>query len=430
MRYFILSCLIGCCLLLKAQYTPKVSPKQEKIILIKNATIHIGNGDVISESCIVLKNGKIDFIGKIPPNYTDAIEIDATGKHVYPGLIAPNTVLGLKEIESTRATLDDTETGDINSDARTIIAYNAESQVIPTVRTNGILLSQIVPNGGSISGTSSIVQLDAWNWEDAAIKMEDGIHLNWPSSFERKGWWAEPEDGNMNNKYKLQTAEINKFFEEAKAYYSNEPVVKNLRYRALRLIFAKRQPLYIRANEAFAILDAMMFAKKLDIKIIIVGGKESYLIANEIAKNNVPVIYDDVHDLPTNNDEDIDQPFKTPAVLQKAGVLYCLSIKGSWQVRNLPFIAGTTVRYGIDKEQALKSITYNTARILGIDANYGSLEINKSATLVISSGDLLDMKSNNIEFAFIDGRQIELGNKQVDLYKKYQEKYKAQGLIK
>lgn len=181
-----------------AQIPTPALPQSQPIVL-RGGTAHIGNGQVIENSIIRFENGKITFVGTsgefIPDDNTKII--DAAGKHIYPGLIAANTTIGLSEIEAVRATLDFNETGELNPNVRSIIAYNTDSKIIPTIRSNGVLLAQITPRGGRISGTSSIVELDAWNWEDAAYKTDIGIHLNWPSKFSQTGWWAEP-GGNQN----------------------------------------------------------------------------------------------------------------------------------------------------------------------------------------------------------------------------------------
>jgi len=148
------------------------------------------------------------------------------------------------------------------------------------------------------------------------------------------------------------------------------------------------------------------------------------MIADELAKKNIPVILGKTHELPGSADADIDQPFKTPAILQKAGVLFCISIPGGfWQERNLSYNAGTMVAYGLTKEQALAAITYNTAKILGVDKKIGSIEKGKDASIIVSSGDVLDMRTSNIEYAFINGRMIDLNNKQKELNLKFSKKY-------
>lgn len=172
-----------------AQQTP--AAKQSEAISIEGATAHLGNGDVIENALVMFEGGKLTFVGSANAKIARAGNvIDASGKHVYPGFIAPVKTLGLVEVEAVRASDDTDEIGEIIPHVRSLIAYNAESKVVESMRPNGVLIGQIAPEGGRISGTSSIVQFDAWNWEDAAIKVDDGIHINWPNSFKQGRWWA------------------------------------------------------------------------------------------------------------------------------------------------------------------------------------------------------------------------------------------------
>jgi len=406
---------------------PAPAPMQQGKIFLTHATVHVGNGKVLNNATLGFEQGKIFFLEENPSFKTDETlgkVIDCTGKHVYPGLIAPGTILGLTEIESVRATNDVYETGQHNPDVRAAIAYNTDSRVTPTVRSNGVLYAQVVPQGGVLSGTSALVQLDAWNWEDALVK-EDGVWLNWPSMVSYSGWWAEPGDVTANKEYNKQVQQIKTYFEEAYAYSNKpNPTKANLRLEAMRDLFVQKKKLFVNANLVREMLHAIELAELFKLQLVLVGGAESYLIADVLATKKIPVILGKTHDLPANADADIAQPFKTPAILQQAGVLFCLSIPdGFWQERNLAFNAGTTVAYGLTKEEALAAVSLNTAKILGVETKIGSLESGKSASLIVSSGDLLDMRTSLIEQAYIDGRQIDLNNKQTELYNKFSKKY-------
>ena len=399
-----------------------------------NGTAHIGNDSIIQNSMIGIKDGKIVEVidvskNKVTGTYDE--KIDATGKQIYPGFIAPNSTLGLNEIESVRATADFKEVGTTLPNVRSLIAYNTDSKIIPTIRTNGILLAQITPRGGMVSGTSSIVMLDGWNWEDATYKTDDGIHVNWPKMQTRK---FNEEDEifvgpyEKNKEYIKQTDKLKKLFADAKAY--NETDVKeekNLRFESMKGLFTGTQTLFIHSNNVKEIIEAVNFVKQNAIKkVAIVGGRDSWRVTNLLRENNIAVVVARTHDLPEHPDDDIDQPFKLPYLLQKAGVLFCLNNEGgmeAMQTRNLPFLAGTAVAYGLTKEQALKAITLNTAKILGIDKTTGSIEAGKDANLFISTGDALDMRTNNVEQAFIKGNSIDLNNEQKALYEKYKKKY-------
>lgn len=423
-------CLISviCVLNMSAQSdVPAPAAKQTQSVYLTHATVHTGNGKVLNDATVAFENGKIIFVGEGASFKTDATMgkvIDCTGKHVYPGIIAPNTKLGLTEIEAVRSTNDYAEVGGFSPNVRAVISYNTDSRVTPTIRSNGVLYAQAVPQDGRISGTSAVVQLDAWNWEDALVK-EDGIWLNWPSMQSGGGWWAEPSASKENKDYDKQVAAIKDYFREAKAYHEAGTHSKaNLRFEAMRGLFNQTLKLFVNAGRVKEIQDAIAFAEEFGVLLVISGARESYLIADVLAQKNIPVILDNPHSLPAYVDEDIRQPYKTPAQLQQAGVLFCLSIPGGfWQERNLAFEAGTAVTYGLTKEEALAAITSNTAKILGLSNTLGTIENGKAATLIISSGDVLDMRTSNIEYAFIDGRSIDLNNKQKELSNKFMKKY-------
>ncbi len=404
--------------------------KQESLIVLMNGRAHIGNGQVIENSAIGFENGKIVFVGDattIRLDLSKAKVIDVYGKDVYPGLISANTHIGLQEIEMVRATNDYSEVGSFNPCVRSIISYNTDSKVTPTIRSNGVLLAQIVPQGGVISGQSSVVQLDAWNWEDAAYKTDEGIHLNWPSYF--KYQFDENGDGTVsqNKSYQRDVDVIKKYFSDARAYCSVSRLEKDLQSEAMCGLFNGNKKLYVHASLATEINAAVLFAKEMNLTCVIVGGRESWKCTRLLKENNVPVILHRNQALPPTADDDYDIAYKTPYLLESAGVLYCNSTDNFWQERNLPFNASQPVPYGLNAETALKSITLNAAKILGIDNNTGTLETGKDANIVVSNGDLLDMKSNKVVYAFIQGRQLDLSNKQKDLFEIYMKKY---GLMK
>lgn len=406
-----------------AQRIAPVGPQTNPIV-ISGGTIHVGNGRVIENGAVVFKDGKISYVGTAADApVSGAMVIDAKGKQVYPGLIAPSTNLGLNEIEAVRATNDYAEVGDFNPGTRSLIAYNTDSKVIPTVRSNGILLAQVAPQGGIISGASSIMQLDAWNWEDAQYRADDGIHLNWPSYF-RFQFNDNGAAVTVNDDYEKQVQQIRSYFTEAQHYnLQSAHAERNINFEAMQGVFDNTKTLFIHAGYVREIMNAVQFAKDMGLKMVLVGGRDAYKCTALLKENAVPVILGDVHALPAGDDAEVTIPYRTAAMLQKAGILYCLSVNGFWQQRNLPFMAGTTAAYGVSKEDALQSITSSTAKILGISDRSGTLENGKDANIIISTGDLLDMRSSNIERAFIQGRDINLDNSQKELYETYKQKY-------
>lgn len=398
------------------------APVQQRPVVILGATAHLGNGTVIENSVVAFRNGKITDVGDATKavDTTGAEVIMATGQHLYPGFIAPNTTLGLTEIGAVRATRDDNEVGTITPHARTIIAYNADSQIIPTVRSNGVLLAQIVPTGDLVPGTSSIVQLDAWNWEDATYAADNGLHLNWPSTT-----LPSRQDNDKASERIVQELDaVTHLFTEAQAYSTTPSHVPlHLPFEAMRGVFNGTKKLYIHADKAKDIMAALHWAQRFGITPVIVGGDEAWLVADALHNNNIPVIITQTHHLPSHAHDDIDMPYKLPFLLQQAGVLFCIAGSGNWHQRNLPFEAGTAVAYGLSKEEALMAITLSTAKILGISSSVGSIEPGKDATIFISSGDALDMRTSVVEKAFIQGRTIDIDDKQKALYRKFKTKY-------
>jgi imidazolonepropionase-like amidohydrolase len=429
---FNIGCLLFSCIAGKSQDDIYPVPAAG-IIFITNATIHVGNGQVISNGTIKINNGKIEQVGVNITVATDAKIVDAKGKQVYPGLILPITDVGLKEIGSgVRGSNDYTEIGDYNPSVRSIVAYNTDSKIINTLKANGILLACIAPQGGTISGSSSVVQFDAWNWEDAAYKMENGIHLHLPSfivRFGRRGGFpglpgATPQTDPVKEALN-KIEEIKNFFSEAKAYLQEGTHKEtNLKYEAVRGLFEKKQKLFIYADQVKQMLTAIDFVKQFGFDVVLVGAAESWQIAGLLKQNNIAVILNQEHSLPATEDDDVDQPYKTPAALQKAGVLFALNDDHEEsRYRNLAFNAGTAAAYGLSKEEALQAITLNAATILGIADKTGSIEAGKDANIIISEGDVLDMKSSVITAAFIQGRPVSLDNKQHQLYERYKYKY-------
>ncbi len=411
-----------------AQETVYPAKPYAGLLFIKNAIVHVGNGQVLENVTIQVSNGKIVKIAPDLPMPMDDVKVfDVKGKHVYPGLILSGSLLGLVEVNSVRATIDHTEKGDYNPSIRSIVAYNTDSKVINTLRSNGILLANITPQGGVISGSSSVVQLDAWNYEDAAYKMDNGIHLNMPDLLLRPnaGGAQSPATPDPIKKSLGEIEAIKTFFREAQAY-NNEAkhLATNLKYEAVKGLFNKSQKLFVHCDIVKEMLVAVDFVKEFGMDVVIVGGNESYQLAPLLKANNMAVILNQMHSLPTLADDDVDQPYKTAAALQKAGVLFAINDEdGQTRGRNLPFNAGTAAAYGLTKEQALQAITLNAAMILGVGGRTGSLEPGKDANIVVSEGDILDMRTSIITHAFIQGRLIDLTDKHKQLYERYKMKY-------
>ncbi|MEC7645904.1 MAG: amidohydrolase family protein [Bacteroidota bacterium] len=403
-----------------------ISAIGQKPTLFIGGTAHLGNGTKIQNAAISIKNGKFDLVAdasmiRIDPNAFDTI-YKIYGKHIYPSFILPNTTLGITEIDAVRASRDYREIGGVNPNIRSLIAYNTDSKLTKTVRSNGVLIAQVTPRGGLVSGQSSIMHLDGKNWEDAAIKSDDGIHINWPNSYYNTGWWGEPGETKENKDYQAKINELEKLFSKAKAYESASKTI-DLKMESMKGLFDGTKNLYLHSNSASDMRDAIDFSEKHLVKnMIIVGGEDALSITSILVEKDVPIILNRVHRLPKSQDSPVNEPFSQAKKLNDEGIRFCLSYEGDMEAmgaRNLAFTAGTAVAYGLEYEKAVQAITLNTAEILGISNFLGSIEKGKNATFFISSGDALDMRTNNVEKAFINGAEINLNNHQKELYNKY-----------
>ena len=404
---------------------PVPARAQQSPFAVTGATVHVGDGTVLENATILVSNGRIESVGtggEVPAGYET---VDAAGKEVYPGMIALNSQLGLVEINAVRATRDDREVGLMNPNARALIAFNTDSQVIPTIRSRGVLLVQATPEGSLVSGASSIMQLDGWNFEDAAVKADDGIHIHWP---DRNSYNWQTGRLIPNERYDEQERELEAFLQQAVGYCGRPDGDGDrlLKFEAFCSIVNGEGKAYLHAQEARDIQAGVLLLKRMGANPVVVGGYQAHLIPEFLKREGVPVILGSTQALPAVQDEPIDQPYRSPALLAEAGVEFAISHEGYWQQRNLPFVAGQAVGFGLDYEKAVEAVTLAPARIAGIDDDYGSVEEGKSATFVIVSGDLLDMRTSNVEHAYIDGRDIDLDNKQAELYRKFKEKYDRQ----
>jgi imidazolonepropionase-like amidohydrolase len=398
------------------------------VTVFTNAKIFVGNGREINNGSLVIENGKITSVseGDVSANFASAKKVNVGGKHIYPGLISPVNALGLTEIEAVRTTSDYQEIGQLNSNVRALIAYNTDSEVIPTVRSNGVLITQATPEGGLISGRSSVMYLDGWNWEDALLKADDGVWLNWPSKMTTSfDFTTGTREAKKNENYQTTVEELNKFFAQAKLLATENNVYDNLKLSAMNGVLKGNDRLYIQIGNDKEALEAISFCVSQQIKFpVLVGAVYSETAINALKENNVPIIIPSTHRLPAKADSDVWEAYKLPAKLFGKGVLVGMHYNDSyWRTRNLPFVAGTAVGHGLTKAQALSMITINNAKILGIDKEVGTLEVGKHATFIVSEGDILDMRTAKVTQAFIKGAEVSLDDKQKRLAEKYNSKY-------
>lgn len=400
--------------------------KNTSVILIKGGTLHTVADGIKENTDLLIEDGKISQIGNNLALPKNATLIDATGKQVYPGLIGLVTNLGLVEIGAVRSTRDSAETGRATPEVKAHIAYNADSEIIPTIRSNGVTHVQITPDGRGLNGQSSLMQLDGWNWQDALVKAQTGMHLQWPNVGINKAFWERRSAEKQQEANDKARKALDKTFEKIIAYVNarkNTPSKTiDLKWEAMRPVLNGTQPLFIHANDYRQIEDAIQFAKIKKLDIILVSSGDLDKSLKLIKQNHIPVIYTASWGRPNRSDDGMDKAYSMPSLLANNNIEYSLAITGNWQVRNLAFAAGQSIAYGVPAAQALRTITLNPAKVLGVDDIMGSLTLGKQANIIISSGDLFDHLTHKIETMLIEGRMIDLDNRQKRLAKKYSAK--------
>lgn len=438
------------------------APPQSRPVLITGATIHPISGPVIGRGFIAFDNGRITALGPIeqqPASSQGHETIDATGKHVYPGLIAAYSQLGLTEISAARATLDYAEVGQATPEVRAVVAVNPDSTLIPVARTNGVMLAGVFPTtnltgqtsyfdgpGGIVPGRAGVITLDGWTWEQMAIEPDAGLVVNWPNIRPVTARWMSRGRDEQREQTEHTLRIIDQLFTDARAYRdardrapsgsTPSTLASDLRFEAMRTVLAPaadtpaaaqaQRPVFVLANDYDQIVSAVAFADRHDLRLVIVGGMDAHLCTDLLKQHDVAVIVTGVYRFPKRADGDYDEPFSLPAKLHSAGVRFCLSSgEEAANERNLPYAAATAVAFGLPHDQAIRAITLSSAEILGVADRYGALQPDHSATLIVTDGDVLEV-TTAVEHAFIDGRRINLNNKQIELEKKYREKYRQQ----
>jgi len=414
---------------------------QKRPIILKGGILHTVSTDIFEGYDILFSKGKIVRIEKNIMASPETDVYDVFGKHIIPGYIAPITRIGLVEIGLVKQTRDFAERGSFNPNVKANVSYNPDSDLIPITRSNGVLVVNSVPAGGRISGQSSVMMLDGWTWEQATLKHPSGLHINWPSMRINYGANVKKSEKQQREEIQKSIRDLDHMVRDVRAYFqrikqrsriAGERQKSDLRLESMIPFVVEKKKIFIHADEARQIKSAVEWAKKNDLKIIIVGGSDSWRLTDLLVKNNIPVVIDQVEKIPTRRFEPIHLPYKLPFLLKQAGVQFCLNTIIGYphdgNIRNLPNEAMRAAAYGLNKSEALRSITLSTAEILGVDDMIGSLDIGKDATFFISETPPMEMNPK-ILMAFIQGKEVDLNNHQKMLYKKYQEKYRRQGQL-
>ncbi len=415
----------------------KAPPQENPVILV--GTVHTVSDGTIENGMVMFDDGVITTVGDAEMlqrmRLTEDVEVIELpeGMHIYPGLIGANTIIGLTEISSVRATLDYSEVGEFTPEARAIVSVNPDSTIIPVTRSAGIMTVGVLPQGGNITGRAAVIRMDGWTWEDLAIEQDAGLVVNWPSVRPSSAWWVTTPREEQIERAQRRLREIDEFFTSAASYLdakaADESVPTDIRYDAMAPALRGEKPVYIRANEVQQIESAVEWASGRGLKAIIVGGRDAAMCADLLRAKDVGVIVDGVHRLPGDRDDFYDEPFTLPSRLEAAGVRWCLaSGEETAHERNLAHNAGTAVAYGLDPEAGIRAITLSAAELLGVADRIGSIEEGKAATLIVTDGNPMEVTTQTW-IAYIDGRRISLADKQKILTEKYLEKYRQLGLL-
>lgn len=399
--------------------------KQSQPILLQGGTVHTASHGVMEATDILFVDGKITAIGSNLTAPDGARVIDARGQQVYPGLIALDTTLGLVEMSAVGATVDTNEVGNFTPEVQAHHAFNTDSHVIPTIRYNGITHAQIVPEGSLVRGQSSLMKLDSWNWQDGLEQGDLGVHITWPGASLNNAWWERRSPAAQRKAQAEARTQLADILETAKVYHEarNRGVQTRIdrRWEAMRGLFSKEKKLFVHANDRRQIEQVIAFNERHGFDLVIMGGRDAWMVADQLAAADIAVVYGSAYGLPARVDEAYDTAFTAPAKLAEAGVTFAIAYPGFWDTRNLAFAAGNAVAFGLGYGDAITSITYGPAKILGVDDRIGSIEVGKQATIIVSAGDVLDHLGQEISHMFIDGREVLLTNKQRQLYEKYKQ---------
>jgi len=400
------------------------------VYVIRNATIHPVTGPDIPGGSILIRDVKIASLGASIAAPHGAQVVDAKGLHVYPGMIDSGTEIGVSEVGSVRETNDTAELGEFNPQLRVAVAVNPESEHIPVTRANGITSVITLPTagrGGIIAGQAALIHLDGWTWEDMAVSKSAAMQLAFPAietvSFRFPEGRTTTPYTEAKREYDKHLRELGDFFERARRYQqakaAKDPEFKeDLKYEAMIPVLEGKLPVMIMAQRERAIRDAIAFADKQKIKIVIAGLREPGKTLPDLKSRNIPVILGPVLALPLEEDDPYDAAFTLGNELFKAGIPFAFATFSASFSRNLPYQAATAAAFGLPKEEALKAVTINPARFWNVADKVGSLETGKSADIILTDGDPLETRTE-IKRVWIRGKDVDLSNKQTRLYEKY-----------
>jgi imidazolonepropionase-like amidohydrolase len=418
-----------------AATVPPGPSRAAEVIALVGGTVHPVSGPVIANGTVVVTDGKITAVGAglAPPQGARVVSV--AGKHVYPGYVSADSVLGLTEVAAVAATNDFAEIGETNPNIRAEVALNPDSDLIPVARINGVTSVHAVPRGGAIAGTSAVYHLDGWTYEDMTVRAPVGLHVRWPRMTPERGPFVRQTDAEQKKARDDAIAAIRKAFEDGRAYAAARAAEgqdaiprheRDVRWEAMLRALRGEIPVFFHAQALGEIRAALRFADEQKIaKLVLVGAADAWRIAEELRARQVAVITGAPTDVPRRRDAAYDESFSLPARLQAAGVRYCIGDSGGTDAaanaRNLPYVAAQAIGFGLTRDEALRAITLSAAEVLGIADALGSIEPGKSADLIVADGDPLEILTH-VEQVYIAGRPVSMETRQTRLFGKYDAK--------
>jgi len=406
------------------------------VVVLKGATVHTAAGPKIADGVVVMTDGTLTAVGgPATPVPAGATVVDVTGKHLSPALVAPATLTGLIEIEAVRATVDVTEVGEINPEARPDVALNLDSESLPVARSNGVLFGLLVPRGSVVPGAASLVAFDGYTREDACVVCPAAVVLEWPEMLIDRAPGARPSVKRQEKRRDEALAKLREAFRAARAYRTakgaeGKPGIPahdaDATFAALVPVLDGKVPLLVRASTRQQIEAVLRFVDEDlagdPVRLVLLGAEDAPRLAERLAARKVPVILDGVQKLPRRSDDPYDAPFAIAGELARAGVPVAIG-SGSGAsdaalTRTLPDHAATAAAFGLDRLEALRAVTLTPARIAGAEARIGSLEAGKEADVVVWSGDPLDGTSR-VTALYHAGRALDLADRHSRLWERY-----------
>jgi imidazolonepropionase-like amidohydrolase len=403
-----------------------------EVIALTGGTVHTVSGPVIENGTVLVDGARITAVGSALRVPAGARVVDCRGKHVYPGFVHANTMLGLQEISTITGSDDTQETGNLNPNQRAEVMYNPDSDFLPVARLNGITSALVIPGGGAVRGTSAVMSLDGWTQEDITLRAPVALHVQWPAMSVSRTWWDTRSEDEQTKARDQAVQAITDAFEEARAWWRARDAEGrggvprhegDVRWEAMRRALNGDIPVAFHCDALAQIQAVLRFCDTQGLKrVILVGGYDAWRVADELKRRDIAVVVAGVLSLPNRTHEPYDEATSVPARLSRAGVRFCIADEGGGggaaNARNLPHHAAMAVAFGLPTDEALKAVTLYPAQILGIADRTGSIEVGKLADLQVTDGDPL-LVATHCEQVMVKGRLVPMESRQTRLLQKY-----------